>query len=80
MLTPWPCYLSQSISSAYLDALTHVLVLFWFQRELDEKLLKLLVAVVDAELLKAENESLHVYVSRALSLVKKYEFHVQDII
>jgi len=37
-----------------LDAFTHVLLLFLLQDDLNEQLLKLLIAVVDAELLKTK--------------------------
>lgn len=38
------------------DALSLVLILFLLQDQLDEKLLELLIAVVDTKLLKAEGE------------------------
>ena len=54
-----------------LDSLRLVLLLLRLQRQLDEELLQLLVAVVDAELLEAKVGKGHREVSRVTSFLRE---------
>lgn len=47
------------LNKCYLDALGLVLLLLSLQRELDKQLLELLVAIVNAKLLKTETHTHH---------------------